>query len=474
MKTQYLFLIISAVLMAACGSGGNESVAGIDAGGGPNPTASSVVSQGTITGFGSVIVNGVHYDTNGATISVDDNPGTESDLAVGQVVTVRGTIQPSGTQGTATSVRFEDLVEGPVESIDDVASTMVVLGQSVVVTVDSVFEPGISPSSLSGLAVGQVVEVSGYLDANGDIVATYVSREDNPGEFEVTGFAANVNTGNATFEVGTLTINYATALILDFPGGAPANGQRVEAKGTVINAQGQLLATRIQHKGLDDFGDDRVELEGFVTSFTSAASFAVSGQAVATTGVTTYLNGTAADIGPNRKLEVEGEVNASGVLVATKVEFKLSGFLRIEGLVEAVQAARVTVMGVAVAVTLTTELEDNSDADIRNFALSNVNPGDYLEIRGYSDGGGFVATRVRRDDDRGESAIRGFVDSVAQPAFEILGVTVVTGPGTEFDDVSNSPISSAEFFAVAMDRLVDVNGSYSGGVLTAERVQLEN
>jgi hypothetical protein len=86
---------LAASMIAACGGGGgSEPVAGIDRGG-------VTIAQGPISGFGSVILNGVRYSTSGATITVDDQPGTESDLRVGQVVRVEGTVDAGGTTGTA-------------------------------------------------------------------------------------------------------------------------------------------------------------------------------------------------------------------------------------------------------------------------------------------------------------------------------------------------------------------------------------
>jgi len=76
-----------------------------------------------------VIVNGVHYSTTGTTITIDDQPGTESDLRVGQVVRVSGTVDVSGTTGTARSISFNNEVEGPVQVIDPVTSRLVVLAR---------------------------------------------------------------------------------------------------------------------------------------------------------------------------------------------------------------------------------------------------------------------------------------------------------------------------------------------------------
>ena len=151
-----------AVLIAACGGGSSSSgvTAGIDRGG-------IVTATGAISGFGSVHVNGVHYVTTGATITLDDNPGTESDLRVGQVVRIEGRIEQDGINGTATRVIFDDEVEGPVQSIDLANSRLVVLGRTVQVSTQTSFDDRISPRSLEGLAVGDRIEVSGRVATTG-------------------------------------------------------------------------------------------------------------------------------------------------------------------------------------------------------------------------------------------------------------------------------------------------------------------
>ena len=143
----------------AAGGGGGEPIVGIDRGG-------VTISQGPINGFGSVIVNGVRYSTTGATITIDDRPGTESDLRAGQVVRVEGTVDATGTAGTARSISFNDDVEGPVQSIDPAAARLVVLGQTVQVGRATSFDDSISPRSLAGLAVGDRIEVSGLVNAD--------------------------------------------------------------------------------------------------------------------------------------------------------------------------------------------------------------------------------------------------------------------------------------------------------------------
>ncbi len=79
---------------------------------------SNRICEGPVATFGSIVVNGVRYDTNSAVFTIDDAPGLQNDLRVGNVVTVQGTIDDNGTTGIAEEVTLDDLVKGPVESIN--------------------------------------------------------------------------------------------------------------------------------------------------------------------------------------------------------------------------------------------------------------------------------------------------------------------------------------------------------------------
>ena len=209
-----------ATLVAACGGGGGGSsdgvIAGIDRGG-------IVTATGSITGFGSVHVNGVHYVTTGATITLDDNPGAESDLRVGQVVRIEGRIDQDGVNGTATRVIFDDEVEGPVQSIDRVNSRLVVLGRTVQVSAQTSFDDSISPRSLAGVAVGDRIEVSGRVATTGVVEATRVERKAAQSSVEVKGTISALDTNAHSFALSQLTVSYASAQLSGFASGQPAS-----------------------------------------------------------------------------------------------------------------------------------------------------------------------------------------------------------------------------------------------------------
>jgi hypothetical protein len=371
-------------------------------------------------------------------------------------------------------VTYDDAVEGPVSSIDLAANTLIVLGQLVRIDVDTSFDDDITPASIEGISVNDVVEVSGYHLADGSISATRIELKPASQEMEITGIVSNA--GATTFEINGFVIDYSSAMLDGFPGGAPEDGQRVEAKGMNLGPTGELLATIVEFED-GSFGDDgdKAELEGFITRFDAGTptDFDVGGFPVITDGQTVFESGTSADLALNRKVEVEGDVNASGVLVAASVEIKASGFIRVESLVESVQATQLTVLGIVINVDETTRFEDKSDADLESFGIGDINVDDYVEIRGYEDSIGVVATLLEREDFDGEVSLRGFVDSVNDPVFTILGTTVITG-ATEFRDVDENFIPAATFFAQANGRLVEAKGTLNGSSISATEVSFEN
>jgi len=473
MKTYGICTLLLSATLIACGGGSGNSVAGIDARGGPVKVA--VVSKGTIAGFGSIIVNGVRYDTSAASVDNDGVAGVPGDLMVGQVVLVKGSLDDNGaTTGTADSVTYADLVEGPISAIDTTAGTITVLGQLIFIDADTSFDDNISPPSIDGLSVADIVEVSGLVHADGSISATRIEAKPAGAEFEVSGTVSNLLA--TTFEINGLSVDFSAAQLDNFPTGTPQDGQFVEVKGSNFGGSGELLAARVEFKGNELGADDgdHAEIEGFVTRFASAADFDVEGIAVTSNGSTSFQNGSAADLALNRKVEVEGTVNASGVIVASKIELKLSNFIRVEGMVDSKSANSVTIFGIQIGVNSLTRVEDKSSANVQSFSLTNVNVGDYLETRGYEDATGVVATRLERHDFKGDVAVRDFVDSVSNPNFTIRGVMIETGGGTVFRDQNRQVISATAFFAQAMGRLVEADGAPNNSGITASEVELQN
>lgn len=461
--------------MAACGGGG-----GYGSTPPPNnpPPAGGIdgvgVAIGPITNFGSIFVNGVEFSTSNAQVRIDDNPGTESQLKVGQVVKVKGRIANDGRTGTAETVNFNDAVEGPVQSVDLAAGTLIVLGQVVRVTATTLFDNSFANPSLAGIAIGSVVEVSGFPNGAGEIVATRIEPKPAGGVFELFGVVSSLS--GTRFNLSTTVVDFATAAL---PDGSPTNGACVEVKGSVF-AGGVLTATRVEVESctLAVANGDRGEIEGFITRFVSATDFSIGTQAITTTASTVYDNGTAAGLALNVKVEVEGSFNASGTLVATEVDFKPDNSARLLGTIESINAANssVSIFGVTAQTSVGTSFEDKSSANLRPLTFAALRTGDYLEVRGFEEAtaGTMTAVLVEREDLDARRELRGMATNVAQPNLRILGVSVTTEAGTEFRGVDDLPIDATTFFQQAPNQIVEVRGTWNGSAFAATRAELED
>lgn len=476
-------LISAAMILTACGGGSDTApVANPDPDGGSGGITGTGVAVGPITGFGSVIVNGVTYDTAGATFTRDGLAATQSDFAVGQFVLVTGTIDDS-TSGTADTVTFEDNVDGPVSSVDDVARSLVILGQTVLVSATTSFDDS-CPGSLDELAGVAAVEVSGPVKADGSIEASRIECKAVAGELEVTGLVSNLDTTAMTFEINALVVDYGAAVLDNFPSaGVINNGDPVEAKGNGLGDNGELLATRVEYKGARIADDDGVhaEIEGFVTRFVSSSDFDVSGIRVTTNGSTVFEDGAAGDLGLNLKVEVEGEFDATGVLLATKVQFKQGTNIRVTGRIDSVSGNTVTVLNIPITTDgLLTRFEDKSAADVDPLRVTDLNADDYIEARGqeFPAGSGEVsAVLLERDDPRDRTELRGFVEAggVNRPTLTVLGVTIETDGATVYRDVSDQTMLADDFWAAVNEgSLVDTRGTeIAVSTILAEELQLE-
>ncbi len=453
-----LTLFMSVIFLSSCGSGGGGSDSSASSG-----TSGSAVSVGTITGFGSVFVNGVRYDTSSATILRNEQQVSESDLDLGMIVAVSRSANGSTS---ANRIQFEEDVKGLVD-VNDNSGTLSVMGQTVITDASTVFING----ALNTLTAGTVAEVSGFRNANDDIVATFIENKGAPASvnaYEVIGNVRNLNSAAMTFQIDDLLVSYASANLNDFDGGIPSEGQLVEVKDELkayIANSFSLTATKVEPQARLGGGNagDNIEIESIVTQVNSPSSFVIAGITVTTTNSTLYLFGSADQIAVGVRLEVEGNINASGNLVATKIKFE-DNDARIIGQVFAKGANTLTMLdasGVVVTVTNQTQIEDDTSNNPLNFAGIMVN--DYLEIRGFiGANGSIIATEIERDSLDSDARLRGTVsafDAVAGTV-TVLGQTLNTNGATQFEGLNDQVISANAFFNSLTAGLTIVQGQW--------------
>jgi hypothetical protein len=315
-----LLLASVAFSLSACGIGGSEF-----AGGGTGGTG---ISTGAVTGYGSVVVNDVHYNTNAKTKKIsngnDNSAAIDQDLfRVGMVVTIRY----SPGDNSAREIEYRDNLEGPISSMSSWDNTFEVLGLTVVVDNGEAF---------AKLSPNDFVEVSGFVDSAGRIRATYIVRKMQtprpPEEYEVKGFVSGLSKTDNTFLLGLLPDGsvpvvsvFHAAAISGLPEGLE-NGAYVQVTtNDTMPSGGRITGTRVEIlPPRTDFPEKSiVDLEGLVTAPPSGSgsvlSFAVEGKVVRTEEATVFAGGkTAADIQRDARVLVRG-TEAGGVLSAVNI-----------------------------------------------------------------------------------------------------------------------------------------------------------
>jgi len=480
-----LYVLVVSLAVVACGSGGGDSVAGGGIGG------TGITASGAITGFGSIKLNGYELETTGASRDVDGSldisSGSDDDmvLGVGMVVTVTGTLNEDGVTGTATTISYDDVVQGPIQNLPEIPLdqtwTFTVMGIPVVASkVGTVFVN----TNFDSLADNEWVELSGFFDAAGTLHATRL--EDKTGsEIEVKGTVNDPPIGNTfTLDVTNGTIHYTVDFSsTDLPPLLAAN-EFVEVKGTLDAVAGDsIVATEVARadEGFDDV--DTASIEGIVTEFNTLAEFKVAGQRVDAAGVNvSYIpSGLATSLADGMQVEVEGPI-AGGVLQAIRVEAR-GGDVEVGAMVVDVYPDTGSMLlglapgNLTVLVDSQTLLHDDTEM-VDLLTLEDIVAMDYLEVEAYLDNGGnLVATKIRRDE-ADDDLLQGPVDSCFDNMVSILGIGYGLLDGiTSYEDENGSIGSAAEFCEQAgvgtLVQVVDkLSGSSPDGV--ADEAELEN
>ena len=375
-------------LLASCGGG-------VDSGGtGASPQS---FASGPITGFGSVIVNGVRFDDSAASVTDDGGtPRSRDDLRLGMTTEIRGsaiTVDASGsTVAAASSISFGSDLLGPLSSIDLAAKRLVVLGQTVAVSATTVFDDSSVPGGLPALTVGEVVEVYALFDAAaGRYSATRIERKSAAAAYRLRGVVSGLDTAAKAFSIGSERISYA-----GFAGTLPAtlaNGSFVRVRLQPAQVGGVWLVAGLSDGFQQPREFDDVRLEGSINAFTSAVQFSVNGVPVDAGGVTPPP-GLALGV----RVEVEG-ISRGGVLVAAKLKVKDAGGgggnqeFELRSAITSVDAANLSFVlrGVTVQYSLTAPATDFRDGTAANLAVG-VN----VEARGMlsADGTRLQAARI--------------------------------------------------------------------------------
>ncbi len=295
--------------------------AAIDRGG----VARGVLANAALRNTSTIRVAGVDYDISQAQIFVDGVPGAGTDLKVGQVLDVTDIVYPEGWPDagglpTAGIVSFQDLVQGPISSIQSTGpgvGVLTVLGQQVTVDLSTVIDASLGGFDM--LSIGDRLEISGYAGAPGEVLATRIDPAP-AGPFELTGELRFVN--NNVLLIGNQIVFIGIADLTDFGEDGPQVGDWAEVQGVLRGNFIVALTVERQTRGLTGEAMQEIELEGFITAVDSPSSFEVDGTPVVTNVDTEFDDGDPQDVAVGAFVEVEGELDEGGTIItARSVDF---------------------------------------------------------------------------------------------------------------------------------------------------------
>lgn len=317
-----LWSLFLSVCVAACGGGGSDggsvSVAapGVGSGGTGSPIGSggTGISIGPITGFGSIIVDDVHYNIDGVTPLIED----ATELKLGMVVRVGSDAMATGdaVTRTATSVNAAAELRGAVGGIDVAAGTFDVLGVTVSTDSATMYDGLIS---FSALGTGQIVQIYGLPLSSGGLRATRIEKIAAPAELITTGPIADLNTSSNTFAMGSSTVKFGSAALAGMTSPELANGLVVRVRGQLSG--NVFVATKLQRWQAPVAEGAALSLAGVISGYTSLSSTFTVSDIVVNAAAAAITGANSIHLGNGVKVDAEGTF-VNGVLRATTLKIR--------------------------------------------------------------------------------------------------------------------------------------------------------
>jgi Domain of unknown function (DUF5666) len=424
LKPQLLaWLVVTAGLLTACsGGGGGDSYSSSDAwssnpAGAASFNGASAAYQGSISGLGSIIVNGVRFETTDAVVYDSDDFSTYYDnntstfgspLALGMTVALFGDVDDNQNLGRAARIRVVGGVRGTMSAIDTTALTLTLPTQTIKLSTATTYG-GTSDGTSTGSAITNLTQLAalnnnplltvyGLAQTDGSFLATRVvvtNASSHAMDVAVRGTITAIVGNNYTIKtdaINSVTVNCSSCTIQP-TGSTPAIGDAVRALATDISqwSSPTLTASRLQ-----------LVNASYLTSFQGSPSTAtyakIKGVAVLD-GSRWWVGGvevSGATLTAGTLYEIKGTWSGS-VLSATRVEVEgqrsftdNSGSSRtysneLYGAVSNLSGSNFTVQGVNV---------NASSAYFPNGSAASLGNGAFVEVKGSYVNGTLNATKV--------------------------------------------------------------------------------
>ena len=456
---------IGLAVVAGCGGGVGSGGTGMSAG----------VAQGTVNGFGSVIVDGERFDDSQVATFTETEPGvqTQTTARLGERVEV----EYEG--GVAKRLNVDAALVGGVDAMN-APGGFTILGQVVGVNADArrgpVTQFGGGYTGLASLQPADAVEVHGFVvrgtDGSYTIQATRVERlAAAPRYLRLTGLVGVVD--GAGFQLGAMRVEARTAAVLP-AGRSLAEGQRVSVLAPADSLAGapgaapHVRAAQVRIRVLGEPGAE-VQLSGVVARFDAPGRrFDLGGTAVDYAGAAVRPDAPA--LADGRYVQLSGTLQPDGSVLAATVRVRDgSGEAEAElkGNVDGYDplTLRFSVRGVAV---------DASGAEVGGCPGGTLAEGLFVELEGALGPTGVIAKKVECEDEPGDATVE---RKGTAGAADLAASSFVLTPGSgEPVTVRWSDITYFEKvdLATLAGQRVKVEGRLVDGVLVAKKVERDD
>lgn len=360
------------LIAVGCGGGGSMLISLVGSGG-------TGQALGIVTGFGSLILDGIRRNDASALYSSESNQDAPVSVPITSVVLGQHAEYSYDANGNVTAVLLSPEFVGPVSAVSEIG--IVVFGTQITSNTDPALGPVtnfVGYGSMADIQVGDNVEAHGFLKTGSPgttyLQATLVMKRSTLTGVRLTGIISQYDSGSGRFLLGNAVVA-ASAATRSATGGSIADGELATiwsndlVSGKVINAS----SIRIKRPA---FSNGNVTVSGPISNFSSISHFQIGNVTVdASQGAISSGNTGLAN---NKYVLVAGSYDvASNTLAAVSVKVFTSNeptTVEVHGVVGSyVSPSSFTVRGVAI---------DASKAKFAGGSAAQLSNGAFVEIHG--------------------------------------------------------------------------------------------
>lgn len=388
-----------------------------------------LIAYGPITQFGSIYVNGIKYETDDAELEFVNSSG-KPNLSIGMMVQVHADWQQH-ENGIfhAQKVIFDHQIEGPIESVTRQGDQVLldVLGTTVIVDSDTATDL----TESSTYSSGSVVKVSGLVNENGEIVATYmalISEAYVPDQqVELEGLITHISAADKMIKVNGFDVDVSSTKWKNGDFDGIKIGSKVEVIGQ-YNADGhKLTATRVRVKNNDLSlqKGNKLTLDTIIAQYESIESFELNGYQ-SDASKAEISNGVVEDLGNGTRVKVSGHINQWGIFEIQTLRIKPPANFSAKVQVDSInyETGAVGFFNLSASVQSDTLYQSRLKSPNKYFSFQDVKVGDWIAIQGVDYGGQLQISSLSALRNKRGSVIKGMVQFTEAGGMSILGVDI--------------------------------------------------